>query len=87
MDVKTVACDVCGLQKQETNHWLVAITHPALEGVIFQQADLVQTPRSQEARYEDICGQACAHKRFSAWLDDLNNERTAAAAAETEAVA
>jgi hypothetical protein len=85
MEFAGIKCDVCKREKQETNHWLVAITHPALQGLIFQQADLVETPRSTEARYEDICGQACAHKRFSAWLDDATNAHPAAAAAETEA--
>lgn len=73
MDVNTVACNVCERQKQEVNHWLVAIVKPDFEGIIFLPADAAQSPRVEGYQYEDICGQACAHKRLSRWLDDLNS--------------
>ncbi len=71
MDISTVACDVCGVQKAETNHWLVALTCPGLLGIAFVPADTVQYPRSDKGKYEDICGHACAHTRLSQWLETL----------------
>ena len=73
MDVTTTKCDICERQKQEVNHWLVAIVSPRLEGIMFVPAEAVEEPRRSGFTYEDLCGQACAHKRLSRWLDDLNN--------------
>jgi len=71
MDVNTVKCDVCGRQKQETNHWLVAVAMPGIDGVMFVQAENALTPREPSYKYEDICGQECAHKRLSQYLATL----------------
>jgi hypothetical protein len=73
MDVKTVACDLCGLQKQETNHWLVEVTRAGFEGIIFQPAEATESPRNPDFIYKDLCGQECAHKRLAQWLDELNS--------------
>ena len=75
MDVITVACNVCGRQKQETNHWIVAAIEPGAElgTIVFLsagQAAHVQA-RNSDWRYEDLCGEACAHIRLSRWLDEL----------------
>lgn len=72
-DVISKACNVCGRMKQETNHWLVAIVRPDFEGILFLPADAAQDPRVEGYEYEDLCGQACAHTRFSQWLDALSN--------------
>ena len=68
-----IICDICGRPKGETNHWLAAITIPAndqdLRGIAFAPID---TPVNDPAiKKEHICGQACAHKRFSQWLETL----------------
>jgi hypothetical protein len=74
-------CDVCGVEKKETNHWLVAITHPQLAGIMFVPADVaVQTGLGAGIVREDICGQACSSKRLSQWLESL----TATPAAERQ---
>ena len=72
MRSNAVICDVCKRQKQETNHWLVAIVRPLYEGILFEPAESVDEPRRDNVIYQDICGQQCAHKRLSAWLDELN---------------
>jgi hypothetical protein len=69
---QAVKCDICGLQKQETNHWLVAITRPGMEGLLFLPAEAAENPHIPGFTYEDICGEACLHKRLSRWLTDLN---------------
>ena len=56
-DVATVACNVCSHQKQETNHWFVAIVHPNFEGILFEPAECASQPRNPDFTYEDICGQ------------------------------
>ena len=67
-----VTCDVCGAEKRETNHWLVAVTYAELAGIAFIPADIAEGTRgTNDGRYEDICGHACAHKRFSQWLETL----------------
>ena len=71
MDVSTVGCNQCKRQKQEVNHWLIAITMPGMEGILFLPAEAVELPKLEGFVYEDICGQACAHKRLSQYLDDL----------------
>lgn len=72
MDFVTKRCDVCTREKLETNHWLVAIRRDGFEGLIFQPAETVEEPRKSSFIYEDICGQECAHKRLSRYLDELN---------------
>jgi hypothetical protein len=66
-----IVCDVCERSKGETNHWLVAITHSDYAGVVFVPAVDVTEPRNPEGQYEDICGHACAVKRFSQWLETI----------------
>lgn len=72
MRSEAIVCDVCKRQKQETNHWLVAIVRAGYEGILFQPAESCVERDRIDAIYEDICGQECAHKRLSAWLDELN---------------
>jgi hypothetical protein len=84
MNVTTVACDVCGRQKQETNHWLLVISRPDVEGLIFQPAGTEEEPRRERTTYEDVCSDGCAQKRLQRYLDELK-KFTAAPTAETEA--
>ncbi len=72
MDIATVQCNVCGRQKQETNHWLVAIVVPTFEGIVFEPAETFTSRQNPALQFEDICGHACAHKRLSQWLETLN---------------
>ncbi len=72
MDVTTQTCDVCGREKREVNHWLLAIVKPGFEGILIQPVEAAQPPRAPGFIYEDLCGQACAHTRLSRYLDELN---------------
>jgi hypothetical protein len=67
-----ISCDVCGQPKGATNHWLIAITdpHPGTVGIAFGK--LGQEVGDPDFKLEHLCGQACAHKRLSQWLDELN---------------
>ena len=66
-----ITCDVCGRQKQETNHWFVAIhdSHDEAMGICFGPHD--DEEYSPSSVVEHICGQACAHTRLSQFLDSL----------------
>jgi hypothetical protein len=76
-----VECDVCGREKQETNHWFLCFTRPGARGITFGRSDdrdLV--PQKKSLITEDICGESCAHKRLSQFLSSLYpaNERQSA---------
>jgi hypothetical protein len=65
-----IQCDVCMRQKQETNHWLVAVVRLGTEGILFLPAEDVET-RETNCEYDDLCGEGCALKRLSRWLSEL----------------
>ena len=73
MEVLNKACHVCGRQKQQTNHWYVAIVDPAQKatgnsGIGFGPSD-AQIDDRHLYIVEDICGQECAHKRLDRWFE------------------
>ncbi len=70
-----VVCDVCGQSKGETNHWLVAVTHPEYSGITFVPAEEGHEPRNPGGQYQDLCGHGCYAKCFSQRLETLNAER------------
>ncbi len=73
MQAETITCDECGVLKREANHWLVAITRPEFEGIIFQPAETTESPRNPLFFYKDLCGHGCAHKKLGAYLDELRD--------------
>jgi len=66
-----ITCDECHTLKRETNHWLVSVTRPGFEGIIFQPAEATESPRNPLFLYENHCGDRCATIRFSRYLDEL----------------
>jgi hypothetical protein len=68
----TVRCDVCQIQKQQTNRWWVV----AIQGKgIFTIRD---AHRTRPANGVDVCGQNCAHTLFDRWMTtgSLNKPET-----------
>lgn len=55
-------CVQCPNQKQDCNHWFVAVVTP--DGITFY----VWTPELS-AKYPSLCGQSCATKFFQQWMD------------------
>ena len=55
-----VTCDVCGAQKQETNHWFIVTVLPGGEAVIAGCAF-----GSAGNFFADCCGEACVLKKVS----------------------
>jgi endogenous inhibitor of DNA gyrase (YacG/DUF329 family) len=70
-EFSAVKCDECGTLKLETNHWLVSVTRPGFEGIIFQPAEACDSPRNPELLYQNHCGERCAHIRLSRYLEEL----------------
>lgn len=66
-------CDVCGAVKGETNHWLVAFELKGVSGINFVPAEDVagDSRNLPNVKADDICGHACATKRFSQFLSAL----------------
>jgi hypothetical protein len=68
-----IVCDVCGQAKGETNDWIMAIQLAHHGGIFFVSAKQLHASTAPEgAKYEDICGHACAAKRLSQYLRSLN---------------
>lgn len=77
-----ITCDVCGIAKGETNHWLMCVAPVApvatvLEGIVF--APICTRIADEARRYvkvEHLCGHACAHKRLGQWLESITASAT-----------
>jgi len=65
-------CDICGAQRQDTNHWFLAEQLP--NGILsFTPWDLPRSPGYREqAHIQHLCGQACAHKLLDAWMSEAS---------------
>lgn len=65
-----VICDVCGVEKRDTNHWYTlhlqsyTTAHFTTRLVLTQFNPVEQTTGSQK----HACGQACVHKLVDRWL-------------------
>lgn len=73
MEFTAITCDICGTQKKETNHWLVAITGAELEGIIFQPAEATASPRNPLFTYSNLCGSQCSLKRLNRYTEELRS--------------
>lgn len=88
-------CDVCGVQKKETNHWflfsLAPTTFPSpeifkgkLDGyIVFKPFDL---ERAKNSEYKHICGANCAQLILSQSLASLHSVESPKEEIETEAL-
>lgn len=70
-----ITCDVCGQPKGATNHWYLVVSRPGGPGIAF--GPISMGVDDSDLKQEHICGQACAHKRFSQWLASPTTERQA----------
>ena len=72
MEKPVITCDVCGQVKGESNHWFLVVSpeHPTPEshGIAFG-ASTAMFSDPEGLILEDICGQACLHKRLSRWIE------------------
>ncbi|HKZ02392.1 MAG: hypothetical protein A2W35_06565 [Chloroflexi bacterium RBG_16_57_11] len=63
---RTYTCDICKVQKRETNRWWLAVTH---EGRLTIQPWSAATP-TKGAAVVDICGCDCMAKLVSRWMSE-----------------
>jgi len=61
------SCDICGKQKQHTNHWLLASMDNA--ALTVRTWESVQVSNKRE--FKHLCGQECVLKFVNKWM---NNE-------------
>ena len=64
MRKEQVTCDVCGAQKQETNHWFIITfipKDPEDPSVVVSSCAWSASGRI----YFDVCGEACVLKKVS----------------------
>lgn len=60
MGIKTtIVCDVCGVEKVESNHWFEVQDE--------NDFDLMMLEPYEGGKV--VCGEACAHKLLSQWFD------------------
>lgn len=65
-------CDICGAQRQDTNHWFLA--ELLANGIL--QLTPWELPQSEgyreQPQIKHLCGQTCAHKLFDAWMSGVS---------------
>lgn len=70
MKIETYRCDVCGIQKGETNHWWI-ITLPDLASPA--RSELILSPATDDQHRDsndfDLCGAACVQKKVAEFLE------------------
>jgi hypothetical protein len=62
-------CAECDTRSENSRGWIVAIHVHGTEGMMFVPLAVSGDPQPGTSRWE-LCGQACAAKRFSAWFDE-----------------
>jgi hypothetical protein len=64
------SCDICGKQKQQTNHWLLAFI--ADYTISVRTWDSVKTENLRE--FKHLCGQECVLKFVNKWMNNEQKE-------------
>lgn len=66
-DVKTQACDVCGILRKESNHWFAAATYRGHFSVVTWEfrEQLHRDAASDFTTLSDLCSENCIAKALS----------------------
>ena len=65
MRVEQVSCDVCGKQKQQSNHWFV-IVKATLQIIIVAPINVPHIGSVEgECELLDLCGESCVLRKVS----------------------
>ena len=65
---KSISCDICGREKQETNRWWK----------VKEMADHVRIAKAEvpvPLPYKDVCGQNCLHRLVDRWMETGSLEK------------
>lgn len=76
---QVITCDVCGSQKQQTNHWFVAYEECGELRIGGWDSLRVLSPETKH-----LCGETCAHKLISHFLMRLVHVETQPATENAE---
>ncbi len=76
---RVITCDICGTQKQQTNHWFIACEQSGELRIGGWNSRYLQGPETKH-----LCGETCAHKLTSQFLMRLVNVAMQPAAEESE---
>lgn len=60
MRKQSVSCDVCGVEKGATNHWLAISTNDNGKALV----EIYHADENQQGNF-DLCGEACVMKKVS----------------------
>lgn len=69
MKIETYKCDVCGVQKGETNHWFKVIFVAGGDGMFLFPAH--RECMSSEGKEFDLCGQQCVQRKVEEYIGSL----------------
>jgi hypothetical protein len=58
---KTFTCDICGIAKQETNHWYLAEASDEEVKIMIWEAEL-------PTDFKHLCGQSCVQNFIEQWM-------------------
>lgn len=66
---QSITCDVCGKQKQQTNHWFIVWIYPRAVSVEWSPDPISITGSPMEDTDAvdrlDVCGESCVVKKVS----------------------
>ena len=67
--VEIYKCDECGVTKQDSNHWFLAVIDYYFAVYGWEVSPLKRYITNNSVT-EHICGQSCLVKRFSKWVEE-----------------
>lgn len=67
--IRTVyACDLCGTEQAQTNHWFAVVTIEAPRRLMIGPLGSEDSVIGQGKQVQHLCGEACASRRVSEFL-------------------
>jgi len=61
-------CNVCGIEKKETNHWFVITVSSSHGPMLIIETWCTEALDRTNSDVRHICGEACVNKTVSEWL-------------------
>lgn len=70
MLTKVITCDICKIEKSESNNWLMVMLNRGNPVGFVVYPWMPEEPLDQ---FKHVCGQECAHKILGQWLEAQHN--------------
>lgn len=68
MLTKVITCDICRVEKSESNNNWLMVLFRSNSFVVYQWM-----PEEPLVQFKHVCGQECAHKILGQWLEAHHN--------------